>query len=290
MANPGPILIVDDEPHIREALEHVLRRSGYEVHTAPEAVTGLRLIEERSFPLVITDLHMPGLSGLDFMSEVRIRSPRTLCVVITGFASTEAAVESLKRGAYDFIQKPVRIPEVESLVARALDHAQALASLEAYQQRLEELVLERTQELESLYSEMLGLNEMLVAAQGERDLGRVLHPFLQHLRNRWRPDEDAVLIPEGISWRVAAQSGPRTWSIDELGPRLGRLEHPAHLTAGLGSLHEAFLVPLKHRSTVLAVLLLGFRQRSSFSMEDSRFRLWCRQLEAGLYGWSQLPR
>ena len=288
MTRPGPILVVDDEAEVRDTLQSALDQGGYEAVVAPDAERALDLMARRAFPVVITDLQMPGLSGLDFLSEIRARYPDTLGVVITGHASTETAVEALKRGAYDFIQKPFRITQMEATLDRALEHARTRAQLADYHHRLEELVLSRTREIKVLYDEVLELNGMLRAAQGEEDVSRRLQPFLAHFRRRFGTDEEAILLKLEGQWEVAAQGGPRSWELSELAGRLSRLASPAHLPSGLGSLEEAFLVPLIQGKTLLGALVVGFCLRSAFQPTDPHFGLWCRQVEAALNGWIHL--
>ena len=288
MTRPGPILVVDDEPEVRETLQSALDQGGYDVVVARDAQVALGLMANRDFPIVVTDVYMPGLSGLDFLSEIRARFPETLSIVITGYASTETAVEALKRGAYDFIQKPFRMTQMEATLDRALEHARARSQLADYHHRLEELVLARTREIKALYDEVLELNGMLRSAQGEGDVDQRLQPFLSHLRRRFGTDEEAILLQEDGQWRVAAQGGPRTWELSELSARLSRLSSHLHLPSGLGSLEEAFLVPLYQGKNLLGALVVGFAVRSAFQPTDPHFGLWCRQVEAALNGWGHL--
>lgn len=289
MTRPGPILVVDDEEEVREALRAALEQGGYDVAVACDAQTALDLMADRTFPVVVTDVQMPGLSGLDFLSEIRARFPETLGVVITGYASTETAVEALKRGAYDFIQKPFRIAQMEATLDRALEHARTRAQLGDYHHRLEELVLARTREIQALYDEVLELNGMLRSAQGETDVDRRLQPFLSYLRRRFGTDEEAVLLQVEGHWQIAAQGRPLSWGVRDVeGRLLSRLSMPAHLPSGLGALEEAFLVPLEQGERVLGVLVVGFCLRSAFQTSEPRFGLWCRQVEAALNGWARL--
>ena len=288
MSRPGPILVVDDEAEVLSALQTALDQGGYEVAVALDAQTALELMAARSFPVVVTDVYMPGLNGLDFLSEFRARYPDTLGVVITGHASTETAVEALKRGAYDFIQKPFRITQMEATLDRALELARTRAQLAGYHHRLEELVLTRTREIQALYDEVLELNGLLRAAQGEPEVDRRLKPFLSFLRRRFGTDEEAILLQVDGQWTVAAQGGPVSWNLADLQGRFTRLSSPMQLPSGLGALEEAFLIPLKQGHRLLGILLVGFSLRSAFQPTDPHFGLWCRQVEAALNGWVPL--
>ncbi len=115
------ILVVDDERSMQEFLEIFLRREGFEVVTAGDADSALLAIEADDFDLVITDIQMPGKTGLDLLREVRERSPDTLVLMITAFASTDTAISAMKQGAYDYITKPFKVEEIRLIIDKALE-------------------------------------------------------------------------------------------------------------------------------------------------------------------------
>lgn len=124
---PDPILLVDDEDDLRGNLKEALTLDGYRVEDADGAEAALALMAERHYPVVLTDLNMPGgPSGFQLIEAVKASDPLTLCVVITGFASMETAIRAVKYGAYDFVQKPFKLAEIEAVLDRALDHASVL--------------------------------------------------------------------------------------------------------------------------------------------------------------------
>jgi len=114
------ILVVDDEPNIRRLLEATLSRAGYEVDTAPDGETGLRHFTEGPPDLVLMDLRMPGLNGLETLREMRTLHPQAQVILMTAYASVETAVEALRNGAFDYIIKPFDLDEVTMLIERAL--------------------------------------------------------------------------------------------------------------------------------------------------------------------------
>ncbi len=114
------ILVVDDEESIREFLEIMLRKEGYEVTTAEDGQKGLDIIKKKSFDLVISDLQMPNMTGLELLKNVRDQYPDLLFMMITAFGTTETAVEAMKLGAYDYITKPFKIDEVRIVIGNAL--------------------------------------------------------------------------------------------------------------------------------------------------------------------------
>ena len=120
--NPQPvILIIDDEESMRDACAQILVKIGCRVETAPDGETGLRKALEIRPDAVIVDLKMPGKSGLEVLDELRLIDPAVVAVVITGYATVDAAVEAMKRGAYDFLPKPFTPEELRLIIARALE-------------------------------------------------------------------------------------------------------------------------------------------------------------------------
>lgn len=115
------ILIVDDERSMRELLERVFLREGYTVRVADNGTLALQMLKSSFFDLVISDVKMPGLSGMELLQTCREVSPDTMCVLMTAFATIENAREAFKLGADDFIQKPFDIDELKVIVSKALE-------------------------------------------------------------------------------------------------------------------------------------------------------------------------
>jgi two-component system response regulator PilR (NtrC family) len=114
------VLVVDDEESIREFLEIMLRKEGYEVTVAEDGQKALETIKKKSIDLVISDLQMPNMTGIELLRQVRDSYPEMLFMMITAFGTTETAVEAMKLGAYDYITKPFKIDEVRINIANAL--------------------------------------------------------------------------------------------------------------------------------------------------------------------------
>ncbi len=106
------ILIVDDEAAIRSALKEVLEYEGFSISEAPDGETALKMVLNESFDLIFCDIKMPKLDGLDFLSELKKEEIQVPVVMITGHGTIDTAVEAIKRGAYDFIQKPLDLNRV----------------------------------------------------------------------------------------------------------------------------------------------------------------------------------
>jgi DNA-binding NtrC family response regulator len=115
-----PILIVDDEPEIRRILAEGLSSNGYAVHSAENAENALQLIEKESFELVIADIRLPDRSGLHLLERIKNQSFLTPVIMITGYGSVQNAVESMKKGAYDYILKPFSLKVLEGAIENAI--------------------------------------------------------------------------------------------------------------------------------------------------------------------------
>ncbi|MBI4911253.1 MAG: response regulator [Acidobacteria bacterium] len=162
---PIPVLIVDDEADFRSLLVEALEGEGYAAAGAESAEVALERVKARHYPVIFTDLNMPGgLSGLELIKIIHELDPRTFSILMTGYATTESAIQALKRGAYDFIQKPFKLAELEASLERALAHYRTLRENEAYQTRLEEMVEQRTKEILHLKDNIENLFEGFVQA------------------------------------------------------------------------------------------------------------------------------
>jgi response regulator RpfG family c-di-GMP phosphodiesterase len=115
------ILVVDDEKVIREILADFLSMEGYVVHAVEDGATALEELKRRSYNLVISDLKMPKMGGLDLIQKIAEESIPVLTVIMTGFGTVETAIEAMKKGAYDYILKPFKVEEVIHIVQRGLD-------------------------------------------------------------------------------------------------------------------------------------------------------------------------
>ncbi|KAA0895266.1 sigma-54-dependent transcriptional regulator [Oryzomonas rubra] len=115
------ILIVDDELSMREFLAILLEREGYEVVVASNAEEALRQIGGSLFDLVISDVQMPGLSGIELLARIKQTTPETAVLMVTAFTAAEQAVEAMKLGAYDYISKPFKNEEIKILISKALE-------------------------------------------------------------------------------------------------------------------------------------------------------------------------
>ena len=149
------ILIVDDEVEITEILADLLSEE-YECLRAASAEEALARLHETEFQLVISDITMPGMSGLDMIPHVKALSADTVVVMISGMQTVESAIGALRLGAFDYLMKPFDLRQVEAVVKRALEHYDLVVAKRRYENHLEELVEQRTFELDKALNSLEG--------------------------------------------------------------------------------------------------------------------------------------
>ncbi|MFM1745178.1 MAG: hypothetical protein RLZZ630_1115, partial [Bacteroidota bacterium] len=117
------ILVIDDEKSIRNTLKEILEFEGHDVQDAPDGLEGLKKAEQEKFDLVFSDIKMPKMDGIEFLSKLQEIQSDTPVIMISGHGSIETAVESIKKGAYDFIAKPLDLNRLLITVRNALDRS-----------------------------------------------------------------------------------------------------------------------------------------------------------------------
>jgi two-component system sensor histidine kinase/response regulator len=129
---PDPlVLVIDDEDSMREACAQILLRGRYRVETAADGAAGIRMIRDLRPDVVIVDLKMPGLSGLEVLDQLAAFDPAIVGIVITGYATIDSAIEAMKRGAYDFLPKPFSPEELRIIITRGLERRRLFLEAEA---------------------------------------------------------------------------------------------------------------------------------------------------------------
>jgi signal transduction histidine kinase len=141
------VLLVDDEEGIRTVLSLAIADAGYEVQTAATGAQALELLGKRDIPLIVTDIRMPGMDGLELLKRIRKDWPDSEVIMITGHGDMDVAIESLRLGAGDFITKPLHENALEISLKRAVEKISIREQLREYTENLEHLVLEKSKEL-----------------------------------------------------------------------------------------------------------------------------------------------
>jgi ATP-dependent Lon protease len=130
MTNKKPrILVVDDEEPVRKNLEYILKKENYTVVTAASGLEALEKLEVTEFDVVLTDLKMEKVNGIEVLERTKAKYPNTQVIIVTAYASVESAIEAIKRDIFHYIQKPFRLDEVRTVVKQALEKKQPPASI-----------------------------------------------------------------------------------------------------------------------------------------------------------------
>jgi two-component system response regulator HydG len=136
---PATVLVADDDPGLRESLERTLTRDGYRVVVASDGRAALERLQAGGVDLVLSDLRMPGLSGLEVLRAVKAMAPDVDVILLTAFGTIEEAVKAMKEGAYDFLTKPFQRAQLQRVIRQALERRDLIQQNRTLQQQLEAL-------------------------------------------------------------------------------------------------------------------------------------------------------
>lgn len=271
---PAKILVVDDEPGMRKILHNYLTREGYEVTVAASGDEALEKLGQEHFELVVTDLVMQGGDGYVVMEYIERECPCTAVIVITAYGSTDSAVEALRRGAVDYVQKPFEIDLMALTVKRALEQKR-LSRQVAYRARQLAVLAEITQAINA----ELDIQEVYKTLAHEA--GRVVELDTMTL---------SLLAPDGQQLEQRALLGPNSsvagepsvvsvenslegWCLEQgnsiFSSDIARDDLLPERTLSLpSSIHSVLIVPLVVKSKPIGVLSLGHNQPHAYSQDD----------------------
>ena len=220
---PPRVLVVDDEETVTVTLQGILELDGYSVTASTSGEIALELMRTHPFEVVLTDLRMDGVDGLDLLRELHTISPDSVAIVLTGYGSLDSAVQALREGAYDYLVKPCDILEMRTTVARGLERARLASQLRARVRDLEQanetnraLNLELEARVErataELRREMLAKDEFMSTVSHDLKSPLTFIKGMANLRRRraaatpeTRPLIDALEQIEGCAGRMAQQ-------------------------------------------------------------------------------------
>jgi len=134
------ILVIDDEKRIREGCYKILRKENCSVEMAENGEKGLKMLAEKHYDIILTDLMMPGIGGMEVLAKVREQHPDSVSIVITGFATLEHSIEAMKKGAFDFIPKPFTPDQLRVVVSKAIQMTRTLQDIATERTRLKTIV------------------------------------------------------------------------------------------------------------------------------------------------------
>jgi len=200
------ILIVDDEPLIRKSLYEILRIEGYHAHMAENAETALEIIKDNAIDVVITDMMLPKMTGLELLEEIKRTKSDIEVILITGYGTIESAVEAMRKGAYDYVTKPIIDSEIKLVIKKILDKKKILNENVDLKKRL-------ARSVRSAYCDMIGSSEKMqkiyhiidsvastnatILISGESGTGKGLVARAIHLSDRTRKDKPFVEVSCG---------------------------------------------------------------------------------------------
>ena len=186
----GRILVVDDERAMLVALGGLLRKEGYEVETADSGEAAVPLVETGGFHLVITDLSMKGMSGMDLLGRVRAIDPDIAVVMITAYGSEKVAVQAMKAGAVDYVPKPFDNDEMRVIVARVVDHVRLKRDHRRLLEQVQgnfafERIIGRSPQMERLFAtiDRVADTDVTVLVRGDSGTGKELIANALHYRS-----------------------------------------------------------------------------------------------------------
>ena len=161
------ILAVDDEPHVRSMIGATLERQGFDVQLASSGREALEILDHSAFDLVLTDIVMQDGNGIALLDRIHGQLPQLPVVMVTAIHDISVAIDSMRRGAYDYLLKPFEREHLVSTVKRALDHRQALQDSHNYQQNLEQVVTARTEMLRQAMENLEHSYDVTLEALGD---------------------------------------------------------------------------------------------------------------------------
>ncbi|MBI2375502.1 MAG: response regulator [Deltaproteobacteria bacterium] len=257
------VLVIDDEPGMREMLSYELAQEGFEVETAESGMAAVEAVKRRRFDLAVTDLKMPGMDGVATVEALRSLDPDLEVIVGTGYATVETAVACMKRGAYDYIQKPYDLTELKVLLERAMQKSHLQGAVALYEASRALLATLKHAELVQL---VVGLAHRVLRAD---DAGLVLWEGTGELalhRSTTSPLHDGVFVE--LARAVATSGGPM--AVSEANLLAGRIHTdgaplPTMALPDAGSdagLQSALVYPLVGKERHLGALVLLRREGS----------------------------
>jgi len=185
------ILVVDDEKIVRESLFHWFQEEGYQVETAGDGETALRIFDKNKFDLLLVDMKMPGMSGLELLDKVKEIDKDTIVILITAFASVPTAIKALKDGAYDYVTKPVDPDELEHLVKKALEQKSLRVENEQLKGSIDEIIkpdnlIGESAQMKKIYEliHTVAQTDTTVMIRGESGTGKELVAKAIHINSR----------------------------------------------------------------------------------------------------------
>jgi DNA-binding NtrC family response regulator len=261
MSEPARILLIDDEQPSREALTLLLRGGGHRVDGAATGAEALTLFREERFDIIISDLMLPDVSGIDILRVVKEEAPLTEVILITGHASAETAVSAMKQGAFDYITKPVSVDELKIIIGKALEKSRLVTENVYLRKQLAEKyefanIIGSSPAMQQLFGRMRKIidTDSTVLLLGESGTGKELVAKALHFNGARKSRPFVAVhcgaIPENLmeSELFGHVKGAFTGAIRD---KVGKFEAA---DGGTIFLDEIFTMPMHLQSKLLRVL------------------------------------
>ncbi len=271
------ILVVDDETRIRDVCIKMLTGEGYEATGAENAEIGMRMIEEKHFDIILLDLMMPGIPGLEALSRIRALHPDTVVIVITGYATLEHSIEAMKQGAFDFIPKPLSPGDLRIVIAKAVEYISTLQDIATEKSRMRVMInhlsdgvmttdnQKRIAQSNPAFLKMIGhygerpIGEQVTKIVKDATLNRMIDKVLAAGKDKYvEVSEELTLAADGQSEGIAIEARCVPFR-DRLNRNLGTITLLHDITAlkKMDQLKSDFVSMVSHeiRSPMAAVLM-----------------------------------
>src|ERR687896_1244994 len=221
--SPPVCLIVDDEPRLRQVILHLMRNDGFRCYEAGDGADALRVLEAHPATLVLTDVRMPRMDGIELLRQVRARYPETAVMMLTAVADVECAVSCFAIGALDYLTKPFNLEEVRARVEQALERRRLVIENREYREQLEERVAVQARRLEELF---------LASIQSLAEALEVKDPYTRGHSVRVSHYSAVIARTLGLDGEMVRQIelGGHVHDIGKIGVREAVLNKPGPLT------------------------------------------------------------
>ncbi len=278
------VLLIDDEAGIRKLLSISLRSEGYDVITAKNGKSGIELFEQEAPSIVLTDIKMPGIDGIDVLRRIKEINPETEVIVITGHGDIKLAVKSLQLDASDFITKPISKEALSVALKRAEEKLKIKKRLKNYTYDLEKAVKEKTGELEKSYKEMESFCDITRRISEKKSLGEAFDFIIDRTKNILSFKEIAPLILNKEKKGFVKVNGYRDLNIEDregIVSAIALMRHPMNIDElgdrgypwlkSFDGYESISLVPIIKEDEVVGVVILLASEHIVFSEKDLRF-------------------
>lgn len=225
MSNAGNVLVIDDEEVVRAVLERILTKEGNQVSLAATGQEGIAKIKEQGFNLIMLDLKLPDFSGIEVLKQIREKSPEIEVIIMTGFASYETAVDALKEGAYDYIEKPFSdINQVANVCEKAMERGRLREEnrkLTADLAKINEELKKANANLRRKMAQFATLYQLGQLLNSTSDMEKILDLSIDFLAKGFAVDCGAVMLIDGEELIIKRARGLSPGTVKDFRIKLG---------------------------------------------------------------------